>query len=167
MYMFEICVEGIFVTFPWSLENVKSRSKIALFSNECHFEIWFPKKRKITFCWSKWSQLHKQSILQVATTFSLKQGGNKNKPWTHSTPLLALKHLGTVLTNWFVEGNEGWAGAGACVLILPSLSIRINYNVVTFKNVFVWWVISCSYLLVINNSTVLRIRQYVNGRLGC
>ena len=75
MYVFEICVEGIFVTFPWWLENVKSRSKIALFSNERHFEIWFPKKRKITFFWSKLSKLHKKDpILHVATTFSLKQG---------------------------------------------------------------------------------------------
>ena len=87
MYVSEICSEGIFVTFPWWLKNVKSRSKIALFSNERHFEIWFPKKRTITFFWSKLSKLHKKHpILHVATTFSLKQG-TKNKPWTHSTPL--------------------------------------------------------------------------------
>ena len=41
MYVSEICAEGIFVTFPWWLKNVKSRSKIALFWNERHFEIWF------------------------------------------------------------------------------------------------------------------------------
>ena len=29
--MWYICAEGILVTFPWWLENVKSRSKIALF----------------------------------------------------------------------------------------------------------------------------------------
>ena len=39
MYVFEICAEGFFVTFPCWLENVKSRSKIAFFSNERHFEI--------------------------------------------------------------------------------------------------------------------------------
>ena len=53
MYVSEICAEGIFVTFPWWLKNVKSRSKIVLFSNERHFEIWFPKKKTITFFWSK------------------------------------------------------------------------------------------------------------------
>ena len=75
MYVTEICAEGIFVTFPWGLKNVKSRSKIALFSNEHHFESWFPKKRTITFFWSKLSKLHqKDPILHVATTFSLKQG---------------------------------------------------------------------------------------------
>ena len=75
MYVIEICAEGIFVTFPWWLKNVKSRSKIALFSNERHFEIWFPKKRTITFFWIKLSKLHKKDpILHVATTFSLKQG---------------------------------------------------------------------------------------------
>ena len=52
----------------------ESRSKIALFSNERHFEIWFPKKRTITFFWSKLSKLHKKDpILHVAITFSLKQ----------------------------------------------------------------------------------------------
>ena len=75
MYVSEICAEGIFLTFPWWLKNGKSRSKIALFSNERHFEIWFPKKRTITFSWSKLSKLHKKDpILYVATTFTLKQG---------------------------------------------------------------------------------------------
>ena len=75
MYVSEICAEGFFVTFFWWLKNVKSRSKIALFSNERYFEIWFPKKRTITFFWSKLSKLHKKDpILHVATTFSLKQG---------------------------------------------------------------------------------------------
>ena len=60
--------------FLW-LKNVKSRSKIALFLNERHFEIWFPKKKTIKFFWSKLSKLHKKDpILHVATTFSLKQG---------------------------------------------------------------------------------------------
>ena len=73
--VFEICAEGIFVTFPWWLENMKSRSKIALFSNERHFEIWFPKKRTIMFFCGKLSTLHKKDpILHVPTIFSLKQG---------------------------------------------------------------------------------------------
>ena len=75
MYVSEICAEGFFCNFSWWLENVKSRSKIALFLNERHFEIWFPKKRTITFFWCKLSKLHKKdTILHVATTFSLKQG---------------------------------------------------------------------------------------------
>ena len=84
--MFEICAEGIFVTFPWWLENVKSRSKITRFSNERHFEIWFPKKRTITFFWSKLSKLHKKDpISHVATTFSLKQGETRtsHRPIPH------------------------------------------------------------------------------------
>ena len=75
MYVSEICAEGIFVTFPWWLKNVKNRSKIALFSNVRHFEIWFLKKKTITSFWSKLSKLHKKDpLLHVATTFSLKQG---------------------------------------------------------------------------------------------
>ena len=92
MYVTEICAEGIFVTFPWWLKYVRSRSKIALFSNERHFEIWFPKKRTIAFFWSKLSKLHKKDpILHVATTFSLKQGETRTShgpiphPLTHSS----------------------------------------------------------------------------------
>ena len=48
------------------------------FSNERHFEIWFPKKKKKkknTFSWSKLSKLHKKDpILHLTTTFSLTQG---------------------------------------------------------------------------------------------
>ena len=90
MYVFEICAEGIFVTFPWWLENVKSRSKIALFSNELHFEIWFPKKRTITFFWSQLSKLHKKDpIFHVATTFSLKQGETRTSHGPIPHPLTA------------------------------------------------------------------------------
>ena len=66
--------KGIFVSLPpWWLENVKSGSKVALFSNEHHFKIWFPKKKTTTFFRRKLSKLHKQDkILQVTITFSLK-----------------------------------------------------------------------------------------------
>ena len=49
MYVSEICAEGIFVTFPWGLKNVKSRSKIALFSNEHHFKFDFQKRKQLRF----------------------------------------------------------------------------------------------------------------------
>ena len=91
MYAFEICAEGIFVTFPWWLENVKNRSEIALFSNYRHFEIWFPKKRTITFLWGKLSKLHnkhdKDRILHVATIFSLKQGETRTSHGPIPRPL--------------------------------------------------------------------------------
>ena len=88
MYVFKICAERIFVTFSWWLENVKSRSKIALFSNDRHFEIWFPKKRTITFSWSKLCKLHKKRPNFACGNYIFPQTrGNKNKPWTHSTPL--------------------------------------------------------------------------------
>ena len=90
MYVSEICAEGIFVTFTWWLKNVKSRSEIALFSNERHFEIWFPKKKTITFFWSKLSKLHKKDpILHVATTFFLKQGETRTRHGPIPHPLKA------------------------------------------------------------------------------
>ena len=92
MYVSEICAEGIFVTFPWWLKNVKSRSKIALFSNERHFEIWFSKKKTTTYFWSKLSKLHKKDpILHVATTFSLKQGETRTSHGPIPHPLIYLE----------------------------------------------------------------------------
>ena len=101
MYVSEICAEGIFVTFPRWLNNVKSRSKIALFSNERHFEIWFPKKRTITFFWSKLSKLHKKRPnFACGNCIFPKTRGNKSKPWTHSTPL---KYYNLVTSFWRID----------------------------------------------------------------
>ena len=102
MYVSAICAKGIFVTFPWWLKNVKGRSKIALFSNECHFEIWFPKKKTITFFWSKLSKLPKKDpILHVATLFSLKQGETRTSHGPIPHPLSTLgaywKEYGTLV----------------------------------------------------------------------
>ena len=73
-----------FCNFSLVTKNVESRSKTALFSNERHFEIWFPKKKTITFFWSKLSKLHeKDPILHMTTTFSLKQGETR----TNSLPI--------------------------------------------------------------------------------
>ena len=69
-------------------KNVKSRSKIELFSNERHFEIWFSKKKIITFFWSKVSKLHKKRPNFACDNYIFsKTRGNKNKQWTHSTPV--------------------------------------------------------------------------------
>ena len=98
MYVFEICAEGIFVTFPWWLENVKSRSKIALLPNGRHFEIWFPKKRTITFFWGKLSKLHKKyPILHVPTIFSLKQGETRTSHGPIPHPLTTFDYYFSVL----------------------------------------------------------------------
>ena len=53
MYVSEICAEGIFVSFPWWLKNVKSRSKITLFLNERHFEIWLISKTEGNYLFQK------------------------------------------------------------------------------------------------------------------
>ena len=81
-----------FRNFPWWVKDVKSRSKIALYSKEHHFEIWFPKKRTITFFWCKFlSKLHKKDpILHVATTFSLKQGETRTSHGPIPHPLFIL-----------------------------------------------------------------------------
>ena len=74
-----------FVTFPWWLKNVKSRSKIALFSNERHFEIWFQKKKTLTFSEENYLNYTKRPDFECGNYIFPKTRGNKNKPWTHST----------------------------------------------------------------------------------
>ena len=49
MYVSEICAEGIFVTFPWLLKNVKSRSKIALFQMSAILKFDFQKETNYDF----------------------------------------------------------------------------------------------------------------------
>ena len=104
MYVSEKYAEGIFVTLPWWIKNVKSRSKVSLFSNEHHFEIWFPKKKTIMFFWSKLSKLHKKDpILHVATTFSLKQGETRTShgPIPHPLSKLDANIKGPTHLRWY------------------------------------------------------------------
>ena len=87
MYVSEICAEGIFVTFPWWLKILKSRLKIALFSNERHFEIWLPKKKTITFSEINYLNYTKRPNFACDNYIFPKTRGNKNKQRTHITPL--------------------------------------------------------------------------------
>ena len=110
-----------FCNFPWWLKNVKSRSNTALFSNECHFEIWFPKKRTITFFWSKSSKLHKKDpILHVATTFSLKQGEIRTRhgpiphPLSHIFDPFLTGCMPSIQGNCATKGNSVNCQSGNC-----------------------------------------------------
>ena len=61
------------------------------FSNERHFEIWFPKKKIITFFLSKLSKLHKTDpILHVTTTFSLTQWETRTSHGPMPLPLMLI-----------------------------------------------------------------------------
>ena len=90
MYVCQICAEGtgVFSLVTWWLKKkLKSRSKIAPFSNERHFEMWFQKK--IHFSEENYlNYTHKKkkdTILHVTSTFSLKQGETR----TSSGPITA------------------------------------------------------------------------------
>ena len=74
-----------FCNFPWWLENVRSRSKIALFSNEHHFEIWFSKRKQLHFSEVNYLNYTKktQFCMWQLYTFSLKQGETR----TNSVPI--------------------------------------------------------------------------------
>ena len=149
MYVSDICAEGIFVTLPWWLKNVKSRSKIVPFSNERHFEIWFPKKKTtITFFWSKLSKLHKKDpILHVETTFSLKQGETRTShgPISHPLSQFSVQKIHLVVTIqkrysltylWSTEfqrlhfrSNKGQIGNHSCNLLkMASKRSSCRYN---------------------------------------
>ena len=155
VYVSEICAEGMFVTIPWWLKNVKSRSKIALFSNERHSEIWFLKRKTITFFWSKLSKLHKKDpILHVATTFSIKQGETRTSRGPIPHPL-----------------NTEWAS-------YVSLSFVIRAQLVSFmsqkcKNLVVWtWRLSyniisyCSPPLLYRNLRRSGQHHFFNASVG-
>ena len=163
MYVFEICAEGIFVTFPWWLENVKSRSKIALFSNERHFEIWFPKKRTITFFWGKLYKLHKKDpILHVATIFSLKQGETRTShgPIPHPLNYVVYITQSMKLVNNFSE---------RCFVFdwfVTSLYIKA-----TFPHKF-WWLshrfVGASHFKGLQSIEMLSwLNVYVRGWINC
>ena len=49
MYVFEIYAEGIFVTFPWWVENVKIRSEIAFFQMSAISKFDFQKREQLRF----------------------------------------------------------------------------------------------------------------------
>ena len=101
----------------------KSRSKVAPFSNERHFEIWFPKKKTITFFWSKLSKLHKKDpILHVTTTFSLKQGDTR----TNSVPIPHPLRLWTVAYSEDVRGP--WTTDFPGPLPLPCLFLIFFFS---------------------------------------
>ena len=101
----------------------QTSQKQPFFQNERHFEIWFSKKKTITFFWSKLSKLHKKDpILHMTTTFSLKQGETRtsSRPISHPLGWYCCIH---VLTGLVPEGTERWARGCAAEnggLFLPS-----------------------------------------------
>ena len=99
-----------FCNFSLVTRKCEKWVKIALFSNERHFEIWFPKKRIITFFWSKLSKLHKKDpILHVATIFSLKQGETRTSHGPIPHPLIPGKFFpeDAVGRRFSIEANAG------------------------------------------------------------
>ena len=82
-------LKEFFVTFPWYVENVKSRSKIAFFFQmSAILKFDFQKREQLRFSEVNYlNYTKKDPILHVATTIFPKTRGNKNKPWTHFTPL--------------------------------------------------------------------------------
>ena len=93
-----ICAEGIFVSFPWWLKNVKRRSTIAFFFKWASFWNLISKKETIIFFRRKLSQLHKKTHNFASDIYIFaKARGNQNKQWTH---------LGTFKGLKFGEQNE-------------------------------------------------------------
>ena len=78
----EICSEGSFVSFPWWLKNVKSRSKITLFQMSAILKFDFQKRKQLHF-FRKLSELHKRHNFACDNYIFRKTRANKNKQWTH------------------------------------------------------------------------------------
>ena len=71
-----------FCNFPWWLKNVKSRSKIGLFFKRAPFWNLISKHEKQL----RFSEVNYGKFCMWQLHFP-KTRGNKNKPWTHSTPI--------------------------------------------------------------------------------
>ena len=86
VFLCKICAEGLFLSFPWRLKNVKNGSKIglALFSNGRHFRMSIPKMKTNIFFRRKLSKLlEKDTILHVHNYIFPETRVNKSKQWTH------------------------------------------------------------------------------------
>ena len=85
MYVSKICAEGILVTFPWWLKNVKSRSKIALFFQmSAILKFDFQERKQLHFSELNYLNFTKKDpILHVTTTFSI----NQEETRTNSVPI--------------------------------------------------------------------------------
>ena len=81
--MLVICAEGNFVSFHWWLQNKKSRSKIALFSNESHLTFDFWKRKQLHFSEENCLTTQKRPNFERDIYILPKTRGNKNKHWTH------------------------------------------------------------------------------------
>ena len=105
---------------------------MAFFSNEHHFEIWFPKKRTITFFWSKLSKLHKKDpILHVTTTFSLKQGETRTSYGPIPHPLRwHMWFLITSLVSCIMYVHKRWVFTWAYLL---KECIRVGLYITTWQ----------------------------------
>ena len=87
MYVSELGAEGIFATFHWWLKNVKSRPKMLfVFSNERHFEIWFPKKKTIMFLWKYLNYTKKTQFCMWQLHFPLNKGKQEQAVDPFQTP---------------------------------------------------------------------------------
>ena len=156
--MWDTCWRNFCVFSLVTKKNVKSRSKLALFSNEHHFEIWFPKKKKkktITFFRRKLSKLHhKDTILHVTITFSLKEGQTRSSSsWPIWVPVslclastklsnskLCLNNLyiSSMFENWwmvkyFKRDAYFWKVVSRCKGLPSILVARITRNLVYFQ----------------------------------
>ena len=148
MYVSEMCAEGIFVTFPWWLKHVKSRSKIALFSNEHHFEMWFLKKKTTTFFWSKLSKLHKKDpILHVTTTFSLKQGETRTISVPIPHPLNRkfnyMRRYCKIIQNWVEYRSEKHSKTCMEVIFIGF------FNLFTYLFIYFWFFLQFFNLFIL------------------
>ena len=92
----EICAKGIFVSFQWWLKMWKV---VTLFSNERHFEIWFPIKKQLHFSEENYLNYTKKTQFCRPVAW-----GCNAPPDLPKDPLLATKWA----KNWvFVGGLRG------------------------------------------------------------
>ena len=136
MYVSEICAEGIFVTFPWWLKNVKSRSRIAFFQMSTILKFDFQKRKQFRFSEVNYLNYTKKTQFCMRQLhFSLKQRETRT---SHGSIPHPLNNYCTVVSSYlgksfkFLSSSfiSCWMG---CFAPIQTSSLLISFTTLHYQ----------------------------------
>ena len=83
----------------------------------------------------------KDPILPVATTFSVKQGETRTKPWTHSTPFNAYSNK-----QFKGQSKRSWLGNDPYMIETSVLKIELNFQTHFHQILYVYYTLTTIFL---------------------
>ena len=87
MYVSEICAKGIFCNISLVTKKCEKYVKNTRFQMSAILKFDFQKTKQLRFSEVNYLNYTKKTQFCMRKLVSLKQGGNKIKQWTHSTPV--------------------------------------------------------------------------------